>query len=132
MDINLNSLLIDSDSHAGSGCINFWTCRLVTESRQDSVGLIYSSGIWKTWICYKEVVYKYHRKHSVLKVVNPTITYRTRPASRSISSMFHLKAVSQSFQMSCSSHSTVAPSVANRICCNIFFNNKRKDTSCCI
>ena len=38
-----------------------------------------------------------------------------------------------SFQMSCSSHSTGAPSVANRICYNIFLSTTReKEISCCI
>ena len=57
MGINLDSLLLDSDSHAESRCIYFWICRQATE-RKDMAVLVWFS----RRRCYQEVVYKYHRK----------------------------------------------------------------------
>ena len=37
MDINLDSLLLDSDSHAESDCIYFWRCRQATERKNMAV-----------------------------------------------------------------------------------------------
>ena len=37
MDINLDSLLLDSDSHAESGCIYFWRCRQAIERKYMAV-----------------------------------------------------------------------------------------------
>ena len=42
MDINLDSLLLDSDSHAESGCIYFWRCRQAFEG--------------KTWPCWCDLL----------------------------------------------------------------------------
>ena len=51
MDINLDSLFLDSDSRAGISCIDFWACRQATQiQREDSVGLIYLSEIRKTGV----------------------------------------------------------------------------------
>ena len=70
MDINLDSLFLDSNSHAEISCIDFWACNQATQNqREDSVGLIYGylfvgeTENGSTWICYQEVFYKYHRKY---------------------------------------------------------------------
>ena len=42
MDINLDSLLLDSDTHAESGCIYFWRCRLATERKDMAVLVLFT------------------------------------------------------------------------------------------